>query len=79
MKSFTVLASALLGLIATPALGAVPAVRVERDTRSVVGRTELPASELEKRQGCTNGPTSRNCWSSGFDVNTDSGRPRSSS
>jgi hypothetical protein len=78
MKSFTVLATALLGLVATPAFGAVPALRVERDISSVMGRTELPAPDLEKRQGCTNGPTSRNCWSSGFDVNTDSGLPRSS-
>jgi FtsP/CotA-like multicopper oxidase with cupredoxin domain len=26
---------------------------------------------LATRQTCTNGPTSRNCWSNGFDINTD--------
>ena len=30
-----------------------------------------PAPVLEKKQACTNGPTSRNCWSDGFDSTTD--------
>jgi hypothetical protein len=79
MKSFTVLASTILGLIATPAFGAVPALRGELITRSIEGRTELLSPKVEKRQGCTNGPTTRNCWSAGFDVNTDSKLPRSNS
>lgn len=61
----------LLGLFATSALGVVPALRGELITRSVEGRTELLAPVVETRQACTNGPTSRNCWASGFDANTD--------
>lgn len=38
-------------------------------TASLAGGASLP--EVEKRAGCTNGPTSRNCWSDGFDINTD--------
>jgi len=77
MKSFTFLSSTILGLTATLAFGAVPALRGELTTRSVEGRIELLAPEVKKRQGCTNGPTSRNCWSAGFDVNTDSKLPHS--
>jgi FtsP/CotA-like multicopper oxidase with cupredoxin domain len=31
----------------------------------------LSARDLGTRQTCTNGPTSRSCWSDGFDINTD--------
>jgi FtsP/CotA-like multicopper oxidase with cupredoxin domain len=31
----------------------------------------IPASDLTTKQSCTHGPTSRNCWSNGFDIDTD--------
>lgn len=51
--------AALLGL--APFASASP-LRAERMDAS---------SALEKRQSCTNGPTSRNCWSNGFNSSTD--------
>jgi hypothetical protein len=73
MKSFIQLGVALLGL-STTALSA--ALRAE--SAPLVAKRLTPIEErstevvnLEQRQACTNGPTSRNCWLPGFDVNTD--------
>ncbi|KAH7115251.1 laccase precursor [Dendryphion nanum] len=68
MKNLLSLGVALLGLSVVPVLSKpIIAKRLtpfpkERSTEVV---------KLEQRQACSNGPTSRNCWSSGFDVNTD--------
>jgi hypothetical protein len=65
MKSLIALGATLLGLSTTPVIGA--ALRAE--PFSVAERGMSPA--VEKRQACTNGPTTRGCWSDGFDVDTD--------
>jgi hypothetical protein len=62
MKLLTALGGALLGLSA-PLVSGTP-LRAESLDFS-------PAPVLEKKQTCTNGPTSRNCWLPGFDANTD--------
>lgn len=68
MKTYLPLGAALLGLSAVPVLsGPLVAKRLtpfpEERSADVI--------HLEPRQACTHGPTSRNCWSSGFDINTD--------
>lgn len=45
--------------------------RLERRVIPAVTPRDSPLSRLENRQTCTNGPTSRNCWSDGFDINTN--------
>jgi len=62
MKFLTALGGILLGLSTTLVSG-TPLQAEPLDFS--------PAPALEKKQACTNGPTSRNCWSPGFDATTD--------
>ncbi|ORY01053.1 laccase precursor [Clohesyomyces aquaticus] len=73
MKSLLALGVSLLGLSATSAAVSVQYLRGESGARAekrVPSGTDL-SPLLAERQACTNGPTSRNCWSAGFDVNTN--------
>jgi FtsP/CotA-like multicopper oxidase with cupredoxin domain len=40
-------------------------------TASLPLGSQLNSHDLVRRQTCTNGPTSRDCWSDGFDINTN--------
>ncbi|KAF2477734.1 laccase precursor [Lindgomyces ingoldianus] len=79
MKSFLALAVSLLGLSATPVAGEVQylwgeyGARMEKRIAPAVEKRSELVPRLEERQAlaCANGPTSRNCWSSGFNINTN--------
>jgi len=73
MKSFITLGATLLGLCATTTFAAVPAIRAVPPAR-VEERDDTVNLAMDKRQSlspCVNGPTTRNCWLPGFDINTD--------
>lgn len=61
MRSFLVLGAALLGL--SPFVSGTP-LRAEPLDVS-------PAPALVKKQDCVNTPTTRDCWTPGFDADTD--------
>ncbi|KAF2108380.1 laccase precursor [Lophiotrema nucula] len=71
MKSFTALGASLLGLIATPVAGiALPNGLMTPNIKDIFSRG-LENRQAASSPACVNGPTSRNCWSSGFDANTN--------
>lgn len=66
MKSFLAWGAALVALSA-PIIQAKPLEAKRLDFSPSIKETQ----SLEKKQTCTNGPTSRNCWLPGFDSNTN--------
>jgi len=73
MKPFFTYGVSLLGLSAVPALGEVFTLWGESgggfEKRITSNMSPNPA--VVPRQTCTHGPTSRNCWLPGFDINTN--------
>ncbi|KAF2727245.1 laccase precursor [Polyplosphaeria fusca] len=66
MKSIVTFGAALLGLSTTTVFGfALPNGLMSPNTKHLVPRFE------ERQSACVNGPTTRNCWSAGFDSSTN--------
>jgi len=69
MKSFAILGTALLGLLAP----VTTAIAIPSETTELAPFTPK-RDGLEERQSssaCVNGPTTRNCWTAGFNSSTD--------
>lgn len=66
MKSFLAWGAAL-AVFSTPLIHAKPLEAKRFDASPAISEKDT----LQKKQACTNGPNSRNCWAPGFDSNTN--------